>query len=446
MNEPVLAVERNVAWRRGRRIGTHALAADVAALASRLPGHRYVINVCDDRYSFLVGVVAAAARGQITLLPPNRGSAAFEAVVADYPDTYCLTDASAPVAGLPAFVYDAPGGSSAASVVDVLAIPDERVVAIAFTSGSTGRPQAHPKTWRMLAHNGRLAAARFLGGLDAPALTLIGTVPHQHMYGLESMLMLPLAAGCAFHAGRPFFPADVDAAFAALQGPGLLVTTPVHLRALVETKTRALGLAAVLCSTAPLDVVLAKRAEAWFDVPLFEIYGCTESGAIASRRPARDPVWRAYDGVHLVRRDGQVYANGGHLSAPVPLHDVLQLRDAREFVLAGRNSEMVNIAGKRAALGDLNRELNRIEGVRDGVFFMPDEAAGTVTRLMAFVVAPELSEEDILRALRRRIDPAFMPRPLIKLAQLPREDTGKLARARLQALATQSPAHGALDG
>lgn len=444
MNDPMLAMERSVAWRRGRRIGAHALAADVAALAPRLPGHRYVINLCEDRYSFLVGFAAAAARGQVTLLPPNRGPAAFEAVAADYPDTYCLTDASAPVAGLRAFVYDAPG-ESAAGVVDALAIPDERVVAVAFTSGSTGRPQAHPKTWRMLAHNGTRAAARFLDGMEAPALTVIGTVPHQHMYGLESMLMLPLAAGCAFHTGRPFFPADVDAAFAALQGPGLLVTTPVHLRALVEAKTRALGLAAILCSTAPLDVALAKRAEAWFDVPLFEIYGCTESGAIASRRPAHDPVWRVYDGVRLVRRGGQVHADGGHLSAAVPLHDVLQLRDAQEFVLVGRSSEMVNIAGKRAALGELDRELNRIEGVRDGVFFMPDGAAGTVTRLMAFVVAPGLSEEDILRALRRRIDPAFMPRPLIKLAQLPREDTGKLARARLQALATQAPAHGALD-
>jgi acyl-coenzyme A synthetase/AMP-(fatty) acid ligase len=46
-------------------------------------------------------------------------------------------------------------------------------------------------------------------------------------------------------------------------------------------------------------------------------------------------------------------------------------------------------------------------------------------------VAPGLSKAEILRALRRQIDPAFLPRPLILVQTLPRNRLGKLPRAAL---------------
>ena len=65
---------------------------------------------------------------------------------------------------------------------------------------------------------------------------------------------------------------------------------------------------------------------------------------------------------------------------------------------------------------------------------MPDEAGTEVRRLLAVVVAPDLSEARILAALAERLDPAFLPRPLVKVAALPRNDTGKVTRAALLAL------------
>jgi acyl-coenzyme A synthetase/AMP-(fatty) acid ligase len=61
-----------------------------------------------------------------------------------------------------------------------------------------------------------------------------------------------------------------------------------------------------------------------------------------------------------------------------------------------------------------------------------------VTRLAAFVVAPGLTSEFILAALRQRIDPAFLPRPLCLVDALPRNATGKLTRARLDALVAKA--------
>jgi acyl-coenzyme A synthetase/AMP-(fatty) acid ligase len=85
----------------------------------------------------------------------------------------------------------------------------------------------------------------------------------------------------------------------------------------------------------------------------------------------------------------------------------------------------------------LNQTLLRIDGVQDGIFFLPDEDAGLVTRLMAFVVAPGKTSEEIQRALRAHLDPVFLPRPLVCVPSLPRNATGKLPREAVQELARQ---------
>jgi acyl-coenzyme A synthetase/AMP-(fatty) acid ligase len=72
--------------------------------------------------------------------------------------------------------------------------------------------------------------------------------------------------------------------------------------------------------------------------------------------------------------------------------------------------------------------------VRDGVFFMPENDDGAVSRLTAFVVAPDLTRAALMQALRERIDPAFLPRPLYLVDALPRNATGKLPREALNAL------------
>jgi acyl-coenzyme A synthetase/AMP-(fatty) acid ligase len=121
----------------------------------------------------------------------------------------------------------------------------------------------------------------------------------------------------------------------------------------------------------------------------------------------------------------------------VLLADMIELRDRNTFLLHGRTADLVNIAGKRTSLAHLNFHLNSIEGVKDGAFVMPEEDDGTVTRLMAFVVAPGLASEPIMSALRQRIDPAFLPRPLCFVEALPRNETGKLPRGAVDELVTR---------
>jgi acyl-coenzyme A synthetase/AMP-(fatty) acid ligase len=95
------------------------------------------------------------------------------------------------------------------------------------------------------------------------------------------------------------------------------------------------------------------------------------------------------------------------------------------------------VAGKRASLAGLNAQLLAIPGVVDGAFVVPEDDGTGVRRLAAFVVAPSLNSRRLLEELRRRVDPAFLPRPLRLVARLPRNATGKLTAEDLGTLAVK---------
>jgi acyl-coenzyme A synthetase/AMP-(fatty) acid ligase len=119
----------------------------------------------------------------------------------------------------------------------------------------------------------------------------------------------------------------------------------------------------------------------------------------------------------------------------IAMSDMIEPITEEHFLLHGRIADLVNIAGKRHSLASLNHLLNSIPGVVDGAFYMPDEAGDEqITRLAACVVAPGMDAPQLLAALREHIDPVFLPRPLLFVDALPRNHTGKLPRAVLQAL------------
>src|SRR5690606_19751613 len=218
-----------------RTVALADFLAEVRGVAALLPDRPYVVNLCEDRYRFLVAFAAAAVRGQVTLLPPARTRAAIDEVRAQHPGSYCLGDADAcgceDIAPLPHYLRLPDALPRAGGPMPRVA--DQAVVAIGYTSGSTGTPKANPKTWGSFATSTAQNMGLLAGLLpDAGATAhVVATVPPQHMYGMEMSVLLPLVGGVAVHAARPFFPVDIAAALAAAPLPPLLVTTPVHLRA-----------------------------------------------------------------------------------------------------------------------------------------------------------------------------------------------------------------------
>lgn len=417
------------AYRSGRRLSIERFLSDVSRLAASLPDRQFLLNLCADRYHFSVGFAAALVRRQINLLPPNETPDLIERLASQYPGVYCLSDQPTGLDSLETVLFPelADCDTAPPPVPDV---PATQVAAIVFTSGSTGEPVPYRKTWGSLVRVA-LAEIEILGLRLRRGMALVGTVPPQHVFGLENTVLTVMQGGLALHARRSFYPADIRADLASLPRPRGLVTSPVHLRVLLAESDDLPPADFLLCATAPLSPQLAAQAEARFGAPLFEIYGCTESGGIASRRTVETGEWRAMTDVALRADSKGTWVRGGHVEIEVPLADVIELRGQGRFLLHGRTADLVNIAGKRTSLAYLNYHLNSIEGVRDGTFVVREQDGETVTRLTAYVVAPGLPGEDLMNALRQRIDAAFLPRPLHFVDALPRNETGKLPRQAL---------------
>jgi acyl-coenzyme A synthetase/AMP-(fatty) acid ligase len=436
-NSPLIAgdeLDAPLAWRDGRPLTRRQYLADVHALATRLPAEGPMLNASADRYGFAVGLGAAMLRGQSNLMPPNHTPDTVARLRDLFPGTYGLTDAADPGLALPLVRL---GGEAAQALASeaVPQLPDAALAAQVLTSGSTGAPVPHAKHWGLLARNTEAGAQRLAQHMGRPTLagvTLVATVPPQHMYGFESTVLIALLSGAAFDAERPFYPADIVRALERAPRPRMLVTTPFHLKMLLDSGLALPAIDLTVCATAPLSPQLAARAEGQLAAPLMEIYGCTEAGQVASRRPTAGIEWHTYEGLRLSGDGAETIVQGGHVPQPTPLADVIEVIDATTFRLLGRSNDLINIAGKRSSLGHLNYHLNMIPGVQDGAFWLPGEsAAGGVVRLIAFVVAPGLAPQAlaarVTKALRERVDAAFLPRRIVQVDSLPREaTTGKL--------------------
>lgn len=436
-----------IAWCGGRPVSGRQFLADSRRLAARLPAAGPMVNLCGDRYGFAVGLAAALLRGHTSLLPPNILPATLGSLAEPGTPLYGLSeDPAIRPEGLPMVSPVSPGGEGGHEEVDgVPLVPRAQRAACLLTSGSTGAPQPHAKDWGTLVTNIRAEAKRLaehLGRPDLAGLTVIATVPAQHSYGFESSVLLAMLGGAAFDGGRPYFPADIADALARVPRPRALVTTPFHLKTLLQSGVALPPVDLVLCATAPLSPQLAQQAETTFGGPLVEIYGCTEAGQVATRRTVETERWTTFEGlrIHAERAEGEderFIVQGGHVTEPTPLADLLQLDDARHFRLLGRANDLIHVAGKRSSLGHLDYHLNRIPGVADGAFWLPDDVADAVVRPVAFVVAPTLDAAAIGAALRARLEPVFVPRRIVFVESLPREATGKLTAQALRRLAAR---------
>jgi acyl-coenzyme A synthetase/AMP-(fatty) acid ligase len=425
-----------VAYRAGVPLRAGNFLADVIRVAAALPDRRHVLNACQDRYRFTVAFAASLVANKISLLPSTHTPEVIRQLTEFAPDAFCLTDDPRCQIDLPRVRFPelVPGERAPWQPLE---IEQDQLAAYVFTSGSTGTPLPYKKTWGRLVNCVRFEAQR-LGLLDGRSHALVGTVPPQHMYGFESTVLVALQSANAFSAGKPFYPADVCSELASVPEPRLLVSTPVHLRTLLGTDAELPATELVLSATAPLSQNLAREVEERYGTRLLEIYGSTETGQIASRRTAETVEWQLFDAVRLFAEGEDTWAEGGHIEQRTAMCDVLEITGEDRFLLHGRLSDLVNIAGKRSSLSYLNHQLNAIPGVVDGAFFVrePEEGSSTgVTRVAAVVVAPQLSVAELNEQLRRRIDAVFMPRPLLFVDALPRNDTGKLPHDSLRALA-----------
>jgi acyl-coenzyme A synthetase/AMP-(fatty) acid ligase len=383
-----------------------------------------------------------SSRGICCLLPPDTNPRTIESLAQEYPVNICATDSeriSVPK-GIEALSIESVSLKPLSGEVGNLNIARAQPAIIAFTSGSTGKPSANIKNWNTIAETARSLSARF--GISGHKNHLIATVPSQHMYGLETSIFMALTGGFVSTAEKPFYPLEIVNAIESTGCPSevTLVTTPFHLKTLLDSGLNLPKINQVISATAPLSNEIALQTETKLQAPVFEIYGCTECGSLATRRTLENQQWTILDDFSLSQIDDSWYAHADHLPEQAKLSDQFELLDDRHFLLKGRNSDLINVAGKRASLADLTMKLQSLPYIEDAAVIIPQNSRRKIIRPVALVVS-ESDVKQISVDFAKLVDSAFVPRPIIKVDKLPRNGTGKITQKAIETLLREHLSH-----
>ena len=223
------------------------------------------------------------------------------------------------------------------------------------TSGSSGKPKMIIKSAEQL----YLEAENFnRKWRPSPRTWFIPLVTHLHIYGLTFAFLLPLLARAGFYLPRnagllgvvESLLLDCDRATDELA----VVASPTvgrqaeKIRSLAEPKSvcakdRPAPVTRVFCAGDKLTESNAKEIIDLFDCPVTEIFGSTESGAVATRehhkqRLGESNLWQLLPGVEGMAVNGEFSVWGGHVGgskeAPVMTGDEVIFCDGHHFQTA----------------------------------------------------------------------------------------------------------------
>ena len=393
-----------------------------------------LLNLCEDRYHFLVLFLAAMLQGYITVMPANQSSGELARLCKAMPGALLIGDAE-----LEAICCTQERQATHVSVTEVLrGIAPDSLVAELYTSGSTGTPVANLKRWGELVHGAQRVAQRFGLGRESHH-TVVATVPPQHMFGFEMSIVLPLVCGVAVHHGKPFYPEDIRQASLVVAAKRMLVTTPLHLKACASLGHDWPPIDFILSATAVLPPEVAQAATDVMQAPVREIYGCSEIGAIATRTLLENSSWELLGDFRLQIAD-EAKLTSSILAQPLVLPDQIAMDNDGRFRLVGRIADLIKIGGKRGSLSEITRHLKAIPGVIDAIVFVPEHTTHRRLRLAALVVAPGMSVKAIRQRMAQHVDAVFVPRQISLVTKLPYSPTGKLPHAELVATLERSQA------
>ena len=318
-------------------------------------------------------------------------------------------------------------------------IDPDAVHSVIFTSGTTAEPR--PVELTNANHAASAAASAWNLGV-APDDRWLCVLPLFHVGGL-SILLRSVIYGTA---------AVVHDGFDADRVVGELVDGQITLASLVPTMlrrlrdsglTRAPGLRAILLGGGPIPADLLDWARDT-GLPVAPTYGMTET---CSQVATADPI-QALKGIRGARplqgadiriaADGEILVRGemvsaGAVAADGWLHtgDLGTLEDGA-LQVTGRLKDVIVSGGENVSPAEVEEALLRHPAVADaGVVGSPDPEWGEA--VTAFVVAWEVTEEELIGHCREQLAPFKVPKEVEFVASLPRNAAGKLLRSVLRA-------------
>jgi malonyl-CoA/methylmalonyl-CoA synthetase len=472
-----------------RSLSYAELARSARAIAAEVDGTARVAVLAEPRIETAVAVIGALVAG-VPVIPinPKSGSSELAHIVSDAePEAIAVAPESEvpeAFAGRRRVQIDldgagardgardegAPGGGSAATLVERPDLSDEAPALIVYTSGTTGRPKGAVLPRRSIASNlDALAQVWGWTGADVVAHGL----PLFHVHGLVIGILGPVRrGGTAFHIGR-FSPERVQAALS--EAATMLFGVPTMYRRLADAATdspelaRALGAARLLVSgSAALPASEHARIEELTGRGIVERYGMTETlmntAIHADAAPAPGTVGPPLPGVdvRLVDDDGAVLDGADdetigeiqvrgpnlfleYLNRPDATAEAMRdgwfatgdmaTRTGRGYIrIVGRRAtDLIKSGGYKIGAGEIEGCLREHPAVEDAaVTGQADDDLGE--RVVAWIVVRDgatVSASELIDHVAGLLAPHKRPRDVHFLGALPRNDMGKVQKARL---------------
>ncbi len=342
------------------------------------------------------------------------------------------------------------------------------LAAIVYTSGSTGIPKGV-----MLTHDNLLSSTRstveYLGLRAEDRMMVV--LPLYYIYGLSLLYTHLWVGGSVVLDHRFAYPNVVLDTMSKREVTGFAGVPSTFILLLQKSTLRKRSFARLRHVTqagGALAPSLQQEVHAAFaPARLFIMYGCTEASPRLSYVPPEllpqkwGSIGRAVPGVELtlVDEEGQEVATGesgeiaargpnimaGYWRDPVGTAEVLRegryltgdlaRSDEDGFLyIVGRKREILKVGGHRVSPLEIEECLYDVPGVAEAaVVGVEDPLLGEAA--VAFVVGSvgqALLAEEILRALKERL-PAFkVPRSVVILDALPKNQAGKVQKSALR--------------
>jgi acyl-CoA synthetase (AMP-forming)/AMP-acid ligase II len=344
--------------------------------------------------------------------------------------------------------------------------PDDPAL-IAYTSGSTGEPRGVVQTWRNIDANTR-SIVEFLGlGAQDRAMLVL---PLSYCYGRSVLQTHLFVGGSVFLDDRFMYPRVVIEAirdegctgFAGVPLTFEIIRRQVDMRSVGPLPLRYLTQAGG--AMAPETISWVRSA--FQPARLFVMYGQTEATARLSYLPPERAAEKegsigiAIPGVELRVVDGSgaavpageignLVARGdnvtpGYLGAPEETSQILRngwlwtgdlaWRDADGFLFhAGRTKDILKIGGHRVSPAEIEQAIARHPDVADAAVIgaREDTSGDVATALVVRRRGSTLTEAGLRRFCIEQLAPFKVPKAITFVDALPRNESGKLLRARI---------------
>lgn len=303
-----------------------------------------------------------------------------------------------------------------------------------LTSGTVSRPQVLG-----------FSAAQLLVDCDQVCQTMglgegdlnFGVISFAHSYGFSNLITPLLCRGIPLVVATDALPRAIQSGLAATRAT-ILPAVPAMFRALLSCDELPGSLRLCISAGEPLDPGLGRDFRERFGRKIHSFYGASECGGICYDRsdgPVVEPgfVGRPLEGVDVelidpsgpsrIRVRSAAFGDGYFEPAD------LLVREAGGFRIVGRESDFLNIGGRKASPGEIEAVLVGCPGVREAVVCgVADPSRGQ--EICALIAGT--CDQAALRQQCGSVLPTWkIPRRFAFVEQIPVTPRGKISRASI---------------